>query len=210
MLDEGVSFLRGFSNYKKIVYILIFFTITPITLIASLASLISLNAGTKSGAVLGVTNTVIQTSNSQIYSSESGKLPTISIDLETGDARPNIIKNYLLRYDSPLSPYADFIVKVADKYQIDYRLITAIAQQESNLCKKIPDESFNCWGWGIHSKGTLMLNSYEEGIETVSLGIKEEYLNKGYTTPEEIMSKYTPLSNGSWAFGVNSFMDQLQ
>lgn len=208
-LDE-IPLLKGFTGYRKIIYILIFFTVTPITLFASLASLVSLKSGPGSKQVLGTHDQTVFNSTSKVYASEPNKLPSVSADIETEDARPNIIKNYLLRYDSPLAPYSDFIVKIADKYQIDYRLITAIAQQESNLCKKIPEESHNCWGWGIHSRGTLMFDSYEQGIETVTQGIKENYIDKGYLTPDEIMSKYTPLSNGSWAFGVNSFMDQLQ
>ena len=93
---------------------------------------------------------------------------------------------------------------------MDFRLLVAIAQQESNLCKKIPEGTHNCWGWGIHSKGTLGFDSYPEAIETVSQGIRRDYLNKGYTTPEEIMKKYTPSSPGTWAFGVNKFLGQME
>jgi hypothetical protein len=113
-------------------------------------------------------------------------------------------------YGSPLAPYSGLIVQTADKYSIDFRLITAIAQQESNICKIIPPGSYNCWGWGIHSKGSLGFSSFQEGIEEVSSGLRSEYLNKGLTTINEIMSKYTPLSNGSWANGVNTFMSSMQ
>jgi len=99
---------------------------------------------------------------------------------------------------------------MADKYGLDFRLTTAIAQQESNLCKKTPAETYNCWGWGIHSKGTLGFEDYPHGIETVSRGLRKEYLDKGYLTVEDIMSKYTPLSNGSWAMGVSTFMAEMQ
>jgi hypothetical protein len=113
-------------------------------------------------------------------------------------------------YGSPLAPYAGLIVQTADKYSVDFRLITAISQQESNICKIIPPGSYNCWGWGIHSKGSLGFTSFQEGIEEVSKGLREEYLDKDFTTIEEIMSKYTPLSNGSWAAGVNKFMSEMQ
>ncbi|MBI2065977.1 hypothetical protein HYT60_00510 [Candidatus Woesebacteria bacterium] len=126
------------------------------------------------------------------------------------DARPELVRQYLAYWYSPLEPYSNFIVEAADRYELDYRLTTAIAQQESNLCKIIPPGSFNCWGWGIHSEGTLGFDSFEEGIETVSQGLKEEYLNKGFGSIEEIMSKYTPLSNGSWATGVTKFMSEME
>ncbi|MCD6226067.1 hypothetical protein J7J95_03265 [bacterium] len=127
-----------------------------------------------------------------------------------GDARPILIRQYLEYYHSPLLPYADFIFAVSQMYGLDYRLLVAIAQQESNLCKKIPPESHNCWGWGIHSRGTLKFSSYPEAIEAVARGLKEEYIDKGLTTPEQIMKKYTPLSNGSWAAGVRQFMEEIE
>jgi hypothetical protein len=89
-------------------------------------------------------------------------------------------------------------------------LTTAIAQQESNLCKNYPDGTYNCWGWGIHSQGTLGFSSFTEGIELVTKGLKENYIDKGYLTPETIMTKYTPLSNGSWANGVSKFLSEME
>ena len=84
------------------------------------------------------------------------------------------------------------------------------SQQESNLCKKIPSGTFNCLGWGVHSKGTLGFSSFEEAIEVVSKGLKENYIDEGLLTPEEIMTKYTPHSDGSWAYGVNLFMNEIE
>ena len=113
-------------------------------------------------------------------------------------------------YNSPLAPYADLLVQKADEYGLDFRLTTAIAQQESNLCKKIPDDTFNCWGWGIHSQGTLAFDSYNQAIDIVTLGLKQKYIDEGLTTPEAIMERYTPLSRGSWAEGVSQFLSELE
>jgi len=126
------------------------------------------------------------------------------------DARPLLIKKYLEFYNSPLAPYADLLFSVSQKYGMDYRLLVAIAQQESNLCKKIPENSYNCWGWGIHSRGTLRFSSYPEAIEAVAKGLREDYMGEDLNTPEEIMEKYTPLSNGSWAAGVRQFMAEIE
>jgi len=126
------------------------------------------------------------------------------------DARPILIRDYLAKYNSPLLPYSDLIFEVSQKYGLDFRLIVAIAQQESNLCKKAPPNCFNCWGVGIHSRGKMCFNSYEEAIEWFARYLKEEYLDKGLTTPEEMMTKYCPLSNGSWAFGLRQFMGELE
>ena len=200
---------ENFSFWKNLVMSLIFFTLTPITLGISLYSLFTLeNSEIHAPSLSNVITYPV--SGLSVYASLPTNLPSVSGNVGSADARPEIVKQYLEYYNSPLVPYAHLLVQTADKYELDFRLIPAIAQQESNLCKIIPPGSYNCWGWGIHSKGSLGFDSFEEGIETVSKGVKEEYLNKGYSTVEEIMSKYTPMSNGSWANGVNQFMAAMQ
>lgn len=200
---------ESFSFWKKIIFIAIFFTITPIALFSSAVSLVSLS-NTKEVKTDSSGLIQIPRSGVSVYASLPSSLPSISGQVLGTDARADVIKEYLYLYDSPLEPYANLIVENADRYALDFRLTTAIAQKESNLCKRIPEDSHNCWGWGIHSKGTLGFSSYEEAIETVSRGLKEEYIDKGYDTVEEIMAKYTPLSNGSWAYGVTKFMTEME
>jgi hypothetical protein len=126
------------------------------------------------------------------------------------DARPVIIRKYLQKYNSPLEPYSDLIFELSQTYGFDYSYILAIGQQESNLCKKIPENSFNCWGYGIHKKGTLGFDNYEIALKSFAEYLKREYFDKGYTTPEMMMTKYCPHSNGSWAFGVQHFIDEIK
>ena len=203
----------SFPAWKNLLLVAVFLTITPITLVTSIFSLYSLSTvGEEKREEVSHPVNILGTSASgvRVYASLPSTLPSISSTIGTADARAEIIRQYLLSYDSPLAPYADSIITASDKYGLDYRLITAIAQQESNLCKKIPPGSFNCWGWGIHSQGTLGFSSYDSGIEEVSKGLKEKYIDKGYLTIDEIMAKYTPSSNGSWAFGVTQFMGEMQ
>lgn len=126
------------------------------------------------------------------------------------DARPMLIKKYLEKYNSPLAPYSDLIFELSENYGYEYYWIVAIAQQESNLCKKIPDDSYNCWGYGIHKKGTLRFENYELAIRSYAEYLKREYFDKGLNTSELIMRKYCPSSNGSWAAGVNQFIEELK
>src|SRR3989338_3746761 len=137
-------------------------------------------------------------------------LGAFTFSVKPADAIPEIVKNYLKKYSSPLYPQADFLVETARNNNLAPRLLVAIAQQESNLCKKIPDDSFNCWGWGIHSRGTLKFTSYEEAMTAVIKGLSENYFGEGLTTPEAIMGIYTPLSDGSWARGVQQFIDEMK
>jgi hypothetical protein len=126
------------------------------------------------------------------------------------DKRVAILKAFLRQYDSPLYDHAEFIVKVSDENQLDYRLIPAIAMQESTGCKFIPHNSYNCWGWGIYGNTVTRFTSYPEAIDTVARGLKKNYIDHGLTTTEQIMKKYNPSSNGSWAFGVTYFLDGLE
>ncbi len=135
---------------------------------------------------------------------------TVSFEVGTADARPVIIRQYLEKHRSPLTSQADYFFKIAQKYNLDYRLLVAIAQQESNLGKKIPEGTYNAWGWGIHSEGTLGFSSWEEGIETVAKGLRENYLDKGFVNLEQIAARYAPPSKEAWAFGVSQFMGEME
>ena len=126
------------------------------------------------------------------------------------DARVAVVADFFRKYNSDLLPYAQNVITSADKYNLDYRLIPAIAMQESTLCKKAPKDSYNCWGFGIYGKNLAKFSSYPEAIDTVTKTLATQYKEKGLETPQQIMAKYTPSSNGSWADSVSLFMNQLQ
>lgn len=146
------------------------------------------------------------------FSSPSGPavLGDMQAEIKLSDNRVANLKNFFRKYNSPLYDYADNIVAQSDKYHFDYRLLPAIAMQESNLCRHIPENSHNCWGWGIYGNTVTQFDSYEEAITVVSKGLKEQYLDKGLVTASAIMQKYTPSSNGSWQHGVNTFLRMLE
>lgn len=127
-----------------------------------------------------------------------------------GDNRVANLKNFFRTYNSPLYDYADLIVNEADKNSLDYRLIPAIAMQESTLCRTIPNNSYNCWGWGIYGNTVTRFDSYADAISTISKGLKKNYIDHGLITAVDIMSKYNPSSNGSWAHGVNTFLEEMK
>jgi hypothetical protein len=141
-------------------------------------------------------------------------LPTnenvFSAEIIVVDGRTERIRQFFAEYNSPLEPYAEDVIKAADEYGLDYRLIPAIAMQESNLCKKIPKNSYNCWGYGIYGGKVLRFSDYQEGIYTVSKSLGTKYKELGLNSPDEIENRYTPPSEGSWSNGVNHFMEELQ
>lgn len=126
------------------------------------------------------------------------------------DSRVANLKIFFRKYNSPLYDHAATIVEVSDKYHFDYRLLPAIAMQESNVCRYIPENSHNCWGWGIYGDLVTRFDSYDEAIQIVAKGIKENYIDHGLITASAIMQKYTPSSPGTWARGVNVFLEMLQ
>lgn len=148
----------------------------------------------------------------QAYAAVLGAYSEQDAGVQAGDARPILLSNFLKKYKSPLTPYdywGNYLTQLADLYGMDYRLLPSIAMQESNLCKVIPEDSYNCLGLGVHSKGTWEFKNFEENFDAAARVLKKEYLDKGYVTPEEIQKKYTPSSNGSWQFAINHFMEKI-
>ena len=134
--------------------------------------------------------------------------------IESEDARAELVAKFLERHNSPMQPYDYYgrkLVEIADRYHIDFRLLPAIAMQESNLCRNTnPGAPNNCLGFGIHKRGTLDFDSYEAGFERAGRELKAYYIDRGLTTVELIESKYTPSSNGSWASSVNQWMAEMR
>lgn len=145
---------------------------------------------------------------------KSGDQLTASIGKE--ESRTLVVQQFLARYSSPLADYAQYIVETSDVYGLpDFRIIPAIAMQESNGCKKLPEigGAYNCWGYGVYGKSAVGFTGYEEAIDRVARGLKQDYYNKGLTTPYQIMTKYTPPSlakGGPWAKGVEYFLSEMR
>lgn len=198
------------SNMQRLLWLASFGIAAPAALAASFLLLLSFSVP-KSAPLRALPQ--VLSASSQIYESQISVPAQDSGTVVTADARPLLIRNYLARYSSDLEPHAQEIVTISDKYQLDFRLLVAIAQQESNLCKKIPENSYNCWGFGIYGDKVTRFDSYSQAFETVAKTLKTQYVDKGLDTPEKIMVKYTPPSvalGGPWAKGVSQFMAEME
>lgn len=183
----------------------IFFCSAPVLIFF----LLFLSGSASKERILGASTASPESSN--VFLAQNSDENIVSSTVLTDKSTPLIIENYLKRYRSPLLPYKDSIINFAEKYNVDPRLIVAIAQQESNLGKSSPQDCNNAWGWGIHAGGTTCFNSWDEAIETVTKGISKNYCAKGLCDdPCEMMKKYTPKSNGSWCFGINHFLAEME
>lgn len=191
---------------------LIFFGVSISTIVfAFIASLVVLTQPKGPNLNLFLNSSNLLGSPIDTYHSEGKAKVVIASDIQTNDARPVIVDNFLAKHASPMQGMGKTFVFIADKYGIDWKLLPAIAFQESNLGKKIPKNSYNAWGWAVYTGANsgAAFDSWEHAIETVARGIKEKYIAQGLTTPEAIMTKYTPSSDGSWAYAVRFAMEEM-
>ena len=146
-----------------------------------------------------------------VFSALPNNKSNIVTSVKVADARTELLRQYLNHYNSPLEQYVDLIVQMSDQYDFDYRWMVAIAMQESTLCKFIPENSYNCWGWGIYGDKVTRFESYEDAIRRIAPQFKQIFLKDNHTKdPFKVMKTYTPPSDGSWAEGISQFFTDLQ
>lgn len=115
------------------------------------------------------------------------------------------IKKVLDSYNSPLAQYVDAFVQTCYKYKLDCYLLPAISGVESTFGKFLYPGSHNPFGWG---GGMIMFNTFEEGIDTVGKGLRENYINKGAETVDQIGRIYC--TGSTWAGKVSYFMKKFE
>lgn len=149
----------------------------------------------------------------RLYSALPQNKTQIEQEIKTKDGRSLIVENFFNNHHSPLTDHSNLFITIADFYHLDFRLLPSIAMQESNGGKKVPNNSFNPFGYGIYGSKKVHFENWEDAIQTVGKSLREDYLDIGLRTPEQIMTKYTPPSlskGGTWAKGVNHFMEELR
>ncbi len=143
---------------------------------------------------------------------DEGQIQGIQSNIELEDGRAEIVANFLTQHNSPLTPhdyYGQVLVEIADRYDLDFRFLPAIMMEESNLCKNIPEGSYNCLGFGIHSRSTLGFDSYEAGFERAASELHANYVKQGRIKVSEIARKYTA-SVEKWTNSVNQWMAEMK
>jgi hypothetical protein len=138
---------------------------------------------------LSATNTISTTSTTTV-----GIFPEIVNFKETLEKKEDAIQaakidKYFASYNLPLAGYGKNFVETSDKYNLDWRLLAAIAMRESTGGKfSCPYGSKNVFGW--HSCKTYF-KTYEEAIDKVGQHLAGEvkstagyYKNK--TIPQKL------------------------
>ena len=130
---------------------------------------------------------------------------TLLQDEVQNDYRSGILRSFFAKNNSPLEPYSEYFVKVADENNLDWRLIPAITGVESTYGKYIPSNSYNAYGW---ANGKYTFASWENSLDIVAFSLRENYIEKGAITINQIARIYAPPSS-TWAFKVKYIMNKI-
>ena|SRR3989304_7178557 len=150
-----------------------------------------------------------QTINASENASGSSASLQSNLSLKGEDNRAKVLKRFLEKHNSPLAPYSNTFIEIADEYNLDWKLVASISGVESTFGKHIPYNSYNGWGWGIYGDNTIYFSSWEEGIKTVSKGLRENYINKWKAeNVYEIGRIYA--ASPRWASNVMYFMEKIE
>lgn len=127
-------------------------------------------------------------------------------------SRVDKIKSYLEAKNSPLSNYAELIVKESDKNDIPWTLIVAISGKESSFGKSIKPNSHNAWGimsWDAEGKRSIRsFSSWEESIIFEAKLLGDNYRDNMY---KGIQENYCPVEECSltWTKDVTGFSEEI-
>jgi hypothetical protein len=137
----------------------------------------------------------------------SAKIAT-AIVVQKTDNRSKILKGFLEERNSPLADYADVFVENADKYNLDWKFVAAISGTESSFGLAYPQGTYNGWGWGIYGNNMHYFNSWEDAIETISKGLREQYMDKWGAKDVYGIGKFYA-SSPAWAGHTVYFMNKI-
>ena len=153
-------------------------------------------------ATFNYTNNLVIEKNSQIKELESD-IDNLNQIIKELNLELNEAHNYNF---SDLTLEQKFRI-AAKEYEIDYKLVYAIAVLETG------NFTSNLWinhnnPGGMRTTDWLSFNSQFEGIMAMTRNIRNNYYNLGLDTPEKMESKYCP-DGSSWASKVRNIMNDL-
>ncbi|TXI34319.1 MAG: hypothetical protein E6Q53_01550 [Candidatus Moraniibacteriota bacterium] len=123
------------------------------------------------------------------------------------DVRPLAMRAVLEKYNSPMVGYENELIKVAEKYGLDWTLLAAIAGTESSFGKRMPANCLNPYGWGIYGDNKLCFNSFPDAAEAVAKGLSSRY---NISSLESIGRTYNKVSTEGWINHTKFFMNKIK
>jgi len=190
------------SVLPKLAFVILWFLISPLVIVSSLY--LARQNSLKQTSLSIPSEIALNIKENPTQNNLQGQVLGVQIE----DLRPLLVEDFLK--DTPLVSYSALLVRVADDWGIDWRLMPAIAMKESQGGKTARAASFNAWGF---ENGRTNFGSWEQAIEIVAATLKKDYIAKGLTTPEQIMAVYAPpqlATGGKWARDINHFFLKLE
>lgn len=141
---------------------------------------------------------------------EAGSAAELAINRTQEDVRVEKLRSFLQSHDSPLADAASHFVAEAERLNLDWKLVAAIAGVESTFGKQIPTNSYNGWGWGVFT-GTqdgVHFKNWKDGITQVSEGLRYNYIDRGAETVEQIGRIYA--ASPTWSQKVRFFLTKIE
>ena len=187
---------------RKLLLVIVWLPLATTSLVVSLFLLHSYTEVREGTALLSMQARKMALYNGyQFYAALPQVLGSFSVALAKEDARGEMVRQFLHKYQSPLEEYADVMISEADKHAIDFRMIPAISGCESTFGRHMPAGSYNAFGYAIYTGQVsgAVFDNWEHA--------------KGLTTPHEIGPIYAPPSvatGDSWAICVSGFMDEMK
>jgi hypothetical protein len=114
------------------------------------------------------------------------------------DRRGEKLAAFLSRQGSPMTSDAKNLVEIADRYDLDWRLLPAIAGLESTYGRVVPLGSYNPYGW---NNGRHRFADWVAASDFVGYQLKHRY---GGDDPWRIGPAYA--ASPTWATRVNRNM----
>ena len=109
------------------------------------------------------------------------------------------------------------IKKVADSYEVDWRLAVAISKHETGIYTSEAFNKLNNVGGNFRNGHLMNFSNLDDGIEFFVNNLKTKYIDLGLDTIEEISVKYAPIGaendpnnlNQYWVIGVYKYYKEL-
>ncbi len=123
------------------------------------------------------------------------------------DLRAKKMRVVLSKYNSPMVGLEDVLIKTAEKYNLDWTIMAAIAGTESSFARRMPYQCINPYGWGIYGDNKLCFKSLEDSIEGVAAGLAKKY---NISSLESIARTYNTVSTDGWISHTRFFMNKIK
>ena len=119
------------------------------------------------------------------------------------------IDAYLARKKSPMSGLGESFSSHGREYNVDPRLVVAIAGAETTFGAHVCAEK-NAWNWFYRRNCPQSpFTTYEAGLDRVAKFLRLSYINRGYDSVELIREKYCAAGCANWIPLVTAFYREM-